>query len=82
MNQAMNADLKAGNPICGYVKNGQIFSVVPIPDGCALEIRIIAGPGEFTPEERAEFEAWQQLGHDALANFEQMMEEEQRHAAR
>jgi hypothetical protein len=82
MNQATNADLKARSPIGGYVKNGRIFSVEPIPDGCALEIRVVAGPGEFTPEERAEFEAWSKLSDEALVNFERMVAEEGRNAAR
>jgi len=82
MNQSLDDYLKAGKPFQGYVKDGRVIPDVPIPDGCSVEMRVIAGPGEFTPSERAEFEAWKQLGHDALANVEQMLDEEQRHAAR
>jgi hypothetical protein len=67
-----------GKVVEGYVRNGHVVLSEPLPDGTAVEVRVVASPGEFTPEEREEFEAWQAVGAESLRRFEQMMEEEER----
>jgi hypothetical protein len=62
----------------GIVKDGRIEPDEPLPDGAVVEIRVVAGPGEFTPDEREEFEAWQQLSARAWENLERTMEEEEK----
>jgi hypothetical protein len=82
MDQSIDDYLKEGNPFSGYVKDGKIIPNVKLPEGTWVEIRLFTKPLEFTPEERAEFEAWNQLSAEALYNFERMVEEEERNAAR
>lgn len=47
----------------GVVKGGVIVpeTGTVLADGTAVEFRVV--PAEFTPEERAEYEEWQKLGH-------------------
>ena len=50
----------------GVVKGGVIVpeSGAEFPDGTRVEYRVL--PTEFTPEERAEFEMWDQLSAEAF----------------
>jgi hypothetical protein len=77
MDQSYDEYLKAGNPICGYVKDGKVIPNGPLPEGTWVHIRLITERIEFTPEERAEFEAWNRLSDGALINFERMVTEEE-----
>jgi hypothetical protein len=71
-----------GKVVAGYVRDGHVILTEPLPDGTAVDVRVTAMPGEFTPEERAEFEAWNQLSHRALERVEQMAEEWEKDEAR
>jgi hypothetical protein len=71
-----------GKVVEGYVRDGQIVLSEPLPDGTAVEVRVVAPPGEFTPKEREEFEAWRTIGAEALERFERMMAEDQGDAPR
>jgi hypothetical protein len=53
--------------ITGIVTNGVIVPSSPLPEGTQVDIQV---RHQFTPEERAEFEAWQQSSADALALVE------------
>jgi hypothetical protein len=71
-----------GKVVDGYVKDGHVVLVEPLPDGTAVTVRVTAMPGEFTPEEREEFEAWQAIGAASRERFERMLEEEERDGPR
>lgn len=47
----------------GVVKGGVIVPEggTTLPEGTAVEVFVL--PAEFTPEQRAEYEEWQKLGH-------------------
>jgi hypothetical protein len=53
--------------IPGVVRGGVIVfeAPYPLPDG--TEVEFIVTRHVFTPEERAEFEAWEKLGNEAWA---------------
>jgi hypothetical protein len=50
----------------GQVKDGVIVPNIPLPDRAWVRIEVIGVPIEFTPEERAEFEAWEQASCQSL----------------
>ncbi|MDY3556483.1 hypothetical protein R5W24_005649 [Gemmata sp. JC717] len=55
----------------GVVRNGVVVFDGPIklPDGTEVEVTV--APLPFTPEEQAEFEAWQGLRDDAWAMIDE-----------
>jgi hypothetical protein len=63
-------------PIYGIVKDGRIELTSPLPEGTRVEVQVIAGPGEFTPDEQEEFAAWQLASARALENFERTLAED------
>ena len=62
----------------GVVKGGVIVpdTDTELPDGTAVEFRVV--PAEFTPEERAEYEAWEQSSAEAFQMILDMEAEEER----
>jgi hypothetical protein len=66
----------------GVVKDGKVVPVVPLPEGQLVQIQVIDGPMEMTPQEREEFEAWNRLSDRALEEFERRLEQEPRDEAR
>ena len=56
---AEGLDMTPSEPIWGVVKNGVVVPHGPLPEGAWVQITIPPEEViEFTPEERAEFEAW------------------------
>jgi hypothetical protein len=62
--------------IGGIVRNGVIIPDVALPEETRVDIRVATTRLTFTPEEQAEFEAWNRASHQALATFERMVEGE------
>ncbi|HUR53966.1 MAG TPA: hypothetical protein VMZ71_07535 [Gemmataceae bacterium] len=59
--------------IRGWVRDGVIVLQpgTPLPEGAEVRVELVPeeerGPIPFTPEERAEFEAWDRLSDEAWA---------------
>jgi hypothetical protein len=71
----------------GWVRNGVVI-LEPgsaIPDGAEVRVELVPeaerGPIPFTPEEQAEFDAWERLGDEAWAMIDQWEREDPGHAA-
>jgi hypothetical protein len=66
-------------PVWGMVKNGVVVPHNPLPEGILVQI-VLPPPGqiEFTPEEQAEFDAWERASDEALVNFEKSLQDEER----
>ena len=56
--------------IRGVVRGGVVVPETPLklPEG--TEVNIVVPPLEFTPEERAEFEAWEKLSDEAWSQID------------
>jgi len=67
--------------LLGVVKDGLIVpnDGVQLPEGAEVELTIV--PLQFTPEEQAEFEFWDQAGNEAWAMIYQC-EAEDDHVSR
>lgn len=53
-------------PFRGVVRGGVIVPDVPLPLAEGTEVEVVPARLEFTPEERAEFEAWDRLSDEAF----------------
>lgn len=62
--------------ISGIVRNGVVVPYSPLREGVRVEITLSTKQMEFTPEEQAEFEAWNRLSDRALVEFEKMIQGE------
>jgi hypothetical protein len=58
--------------IGGVVKNGVIVPDQQLPEGARVSIALQPEPLTFTPEERAEFEAWNRASDKALELVERL----------
>jgi hypothetical protein len=61
----------------GWVRNGVVIldpTTDPLPDGVEVRVEVVPeadrGPIPFTPEERAEFEAWDRLSDEAWSKID------------
>ena len=61
--------------IRGVVKDGVVVPTSPLPEGAAVEIRLIAAPLEVPPELQAELDAWQLAGAESLELVERLARE-------
>lgn len=59
----------------GVFRDGRVVLAdgVQFPDG--TEVEVVIRPIEFTPEERAEFEAWERLSDEAWAMIDEWEKE-------
>jgi hypothetical protein len=59
----------------GVIRNGRVELAdgVQLPDGTEVEVVVIPIP--FTPEEQAEFDAWDRLGDEAWAMIDEWEKE-------
>jgi hypothetical protein len=60
----------------GIVRSGVVVfdPKVQLPEGTHVEVAVL--PLDFTPEERAEFEAWDRLSDEAWAMIDQWEKED------
>jgi len=68
--------------IAGVVKDGLVVPASPLPEGAAVEIHLCPGKLQFTPEEQAEFAAWNLASAQALELVERLAQESDDHEAR
>ena len=68
--------------VFGVVRGGRIVTEAPLPEGMRVEVRPCDERVEFTPEERAEFTAWETASADALDLVERPACEEPPHETR
>lgn len=59
----------------GVVKNGVVVPNAPLPEGVAVEIRLIEAPLEVPPELQAELAGWQLAGAKSLELVERLARE-------
>jgi len=52
--------------VAGFVKNGVVVPHAPLPEGAFVEVHVISGPIDVTPELREEFDAWDQASAKSL----------------
>jgi len=61
--------------IWGVVKGGVVVPITPLKEGAWVELRVCEKRVEFTPEEQAEFDAWNRLSSRALEVVERLSQE-------
>ena len=61
--------------IAGYVKNGVVVPNAPLPEGAFVEVHVIHGPIDVSPELQEEFDAWERAGAGTLEMVERLAEE-------
>jgi hypothetical protein len=61
--------------VAGFVKNGVVVPNMPLPEGAFVEVHVIHGPIEVPPELKAELDAWQLAGAEALELVERLARE-------
>jgi hypothetical protein len=61
--------------IRGIVKDGVVVPASPLPEGAPVEIRLVEAAPEVPPELRAELDAWQLAGAEALELVERLARE-------
>jgi hypothetical protein len=68
-------------PVWGLVKNGVVLLQEPLPEGVLVRVQVVThiDPVEFTPEEQAEFDAWERASDEALVNLDRQLREEEEH---
>jgi hypothetical protein len=59
----------------GVVRNGVVVPHGSLPEGAWVQLTIPTERIEFTPEELAEFEAWDRASDEALESVERIAEE-------
>ena len=59
----------------GIVKNGVIIPNTPLPEGACVAIQVQETTHQFTPEEQAEFDAWNRASDNALELVERLAAE-------
>ena len=65
--------------IGGVVRNGVVVPDSPLPEGLRVDLTLSTRPVEFTPEEQAEFDAWNGLSDRALVEFEKLAQRQDAH---
>jgi hypothetical protein len=68
--------------IAGVVKDGLVVPASPLPEGAAVEIRLCPGKLQFTPEEQAEFDAWNRASDRALELVDRLAQDSDHHETR
>ncbi len=58
--------------IAGFVKNGVVVPNTPLPEGAFVDVHVVNGPINVPPELRAELDAWQLAGAEALESVERL----------
>ena len=58
--------------VWGVVKEGCVVPSSPLPEGAHVEIRVADPPDGVTEDLRAEFEAWDRAGANALELVEHL----------
>ena len=66
----------------GIVKDGKVIPERPLPEGRTVAIGLLEDDVALPDDMQRDLEAWSRGGVDALLAFEQLLEEEQTHAAR
>ena len=66
----------------GIVKDGKVIPESPLPEGRTVAIALMEMDNILPDDMQRDLEAWSRGGVDALLAFEQMLEEEETHAAR
>lgn len=63
--------------VAGFVKNGVVVPNAPdlLPEGAFVEVHVIHGPINVSPELQAELDAWQLAGAQALELVERLAQE-------
>jgi hypothetical protein len=61
--------------VAGVVRNGVVVPNAPLPEGTFVEVRVVSGPSEVSPELQAELDAWQLAGAEALELVERLARE-------
>lgn len=61
--------------IAGVVKNGVVVPNAPLPEGAFVEVHVINGPIEVSPDLQEEFDAWDRASAQALELVERLAEE-------
>jgi hypothetical protein len=68
--------------IWGVVKEGRVVPSSPLPEGAHVEIRLADPPPDVPEDLRAEFEAWDRAGANALELVERLAREGEADEAR
>ncbi len=68
--------------IWGVVKEGRVVPSSPLPEGAHVEIRLADPPSDVPEDLRAEFEAWDRAGANALELVERPAREGEADEAR
>lgn len=68
--------------IAGVVKNGVVVPNAPLPEGAFVEVHVINGPIEVSPDLQEEFDAWDRASAQALETVERLAEEGEADAKR
>ncbi len=58
--------------IWGVVREGRVVPSAPLPEGAHVEIRLAEPPTDVSEDQRAEFEAWDRAGANALELVERL----------
>jgi hypothetical protein len=61
--------------VIGVVKGGVVIPNAPLPEGASVEIHVSDSAAIMTPELRAELDAWQLAGANALELVERLAEQ-------
>lgn len=61
--------------ITGVVKDGVVVPDRALPEGARVEVRLAPTRLTFTPEEQAEFDAWNRASDSALELVERLAQE-------
>jgi hypothetical protein len=61
--------------VWGIVKEGRVVPSSPLPEGAHVEIRLADPPRDIPEDLRAEFEAWDRAGAQALELVERLARE-------
>lgn len=64
----------------GVVRDGVVVFETPTKLAEGTEVEVVVAPLPFTPEEQADWEAWQGLRDDAWAMIDEWEKEEDDHA--
>lgn len=61
--------------VAGFVKNGVVVPNAALPEGAFVEVHVIRGPIEVSPELQEEFDAWERAGAGTIEMVERLAEE-------
>ncbi len=68
--------------VAGFVKNGVVIPKAPLPEGAFVEVQVIHGPFDVSPELQEEFDAWERAGAGTIEMVERLAEEMEAHEKR